>query len=217
MPNDAEFEPAMETRISAGEVLYSPSAARNSGPIAHVLVPRLGDSAHILEIGSGTGEHAEAVIQQRSDITWQPTDIDPTSLASQAARANMYPDAMRSPLRFDAADQTAFVKVEPFDTLVCSNVIHISPWRVAEGLAELAGQKLRENGFVFLYGPFLEGSETAPSNLEFDASLKSRNSEWGVRPLSSVVALFAAKGFDLTERIEMPANNLSLIWRRVLA
>ena len=94
------------------------------------------------------------------------------------------------------------------------NVIHIAPWAVAEALASLAQDRLRAGGHLVLYGPYLLGDETAPSNLAFDASLKSRNPEWGVRPLDAVRALLASHGLVLVERVDMPANNFMLIFQR---
>ncbi|MBI1234591.1 MAG: DUF938 domain-containing protein [Alphaproteobacteria bacterium] len=203
---------ALEDRKREAAKLYSPSAARNREPVRAVLAERLPERARILEIGSGTGEHGEACCAARPDIRWQLTEIDPDSLASCAARAEET-DGLLAPLSVDAGAPDWARGIDPVDALVSLNVIHIAPWRVAEGLAESAASLLRENGFVFLYGPFLDGDATAPSNLEFDASLKSRNPEWGVRPINTVTDLFARHGLTLTERIEMPANNLSLIFR----
>lgn len=204
---------ALEDRQRDAAKLYSPSAARNREPVRAVLAERLRESARVLEIGSGTGEHGEACCAARTDISWQFSEIDPDSYASCAARAAEN-DGLLAPLSIDAGAPGWTDGVEAVDTLVCLNVIHIAPWRVAEGLAAGAARLLEKDGFVFLYGPFLEGESTAPSNLEFDASLKSRNPEWGVRSIEAVTELFAQHGLTLWERIAMPANNLSLIFRR---
>lgn len=204
---------ALEDRQRDAAKLYSPSAARNREPFRAVLTERLRESARVLEIGSGTGEHGEACCAARPDISWQFSEIDPDSFASCAARATEV-DSLLAPLSIDAGTPGWTDSIAPVDTLVCLNVIHIAPWRVAEGLAAGAARLLDEDGFVFLYGPFLEGGSTAPSNLEFDANLKSRNPDWGVRPIGEVTELFERHALALTERIEMPANNLSLIFRR---
>lgn len=204
---------ALEDRKREAAKLFSPSAARNREPVRAVLAERLAEKARILEIGSGTGEHGEACCAARPDIAWQLTEIDPDSLASCAARAAEV-SGLLEPLPLDAGAPGWGEGIEPVDALVCLNVIHIAPWRVAEGLAGGAARLLNPGGFVFLYGPFLDGEATAPSNLEFDASLRERNREWGVRPIAAVTDLFARHGLMLDERIEMPANNLSLIFRR---
>jgi uncharacterized protein DUF938 len=204
---------AMEAREAVEEKLFSPSSARNSGPIADVLCPLLKSHALVLEIGSGTGEHGEAVCRRRPDILWTPSDPDVTSRKSQAARARES-DGMQMPLDLDVSRPGWSDELPNVDILVCCNVIHISPWATATGLARGAADILHPEGRVFLYGPFLEGAASAPSNLDFDASLKARNPEWGVRALADVKTLFAAHGFQLEKRIDMPSNNLSLIFSR---
>ncbi|WP_394694190.1 DUF938 domain-containing protein [Hyphobacterium sp.] len=203
----------MESRESAEEKLFSPSAARNSQPIADILCPLLKSGARVLEIGSGTGEHGEAVCLRRPDVHWTPSDPDSASRKSQAARAREI-SAMQMPLDLDVSRDGWSDGLAEIDNLVCCNVIHISPWATAQGLVRGATHILHPKGRIFLYGPFLEGAASAPSNLDFDASLKSRNPEWGVRPLDEVVELFAGHGFELEQRIDMPANNLSLIFKR---
>ncbi|MEN0652557.1 MULTISPECIES: DUF938 domain-containing protein [Hyphobacterium] len=204
---------ALEDRMRDAAKLYSPSAARNREPVRAVLAERLRDNARVLEIGSGTGEHGEACCAARPDIAWQFTEIDPESLASCAARAAEM-DGLLPPLRLDAGSPGWVDGIEPVDALVCLNVIHIAPWPVAEGLASGAARLVNPGGFVFLYGPFLDGERTAPSNLAFDASLRQRNPAWGVRPIGTVTDLFTKNGLALDERIEVPANNLALIFRR---
>lgn len=202
---------AMEDRKVEDGRLYSPSAARNRAAIAEVFGRVLPARARVLEIGSGTGEHAVAVCQARPDIRWQPSDPDPVSRASQAGWARESGAAISAPLALDLLTGEAVSDLAPFDVLVCMNVIHIAPWAVAENLARLAAERLQPGGRVVLYGPYKEGDATAPSNLDFDASLKSRNPAWGVRDLDSVITLFAEAGFALAERVDMPANNLLLV------
>lgn len=204
---------AMEFRESVEEKLYSPSAARNCAVIANVLSPVLPPEASVLEIGSGTGEHGEAVCSIRPDIQWTPSDPDELSRRSQTARARET-SGLQAPLELDVSAAGWTQGLPAFDALVCCNVIHISPWAAAEGLARGAADILGPEGRIFLYGPFLEGADTAPSNLEFDASLKARNPQWGVRSLQDVTELFGHNGFHLEKRIAMPANNLSLIFSR---
>jgi Protein of unknown function (DUF938) len=211
--NIPEKTMAVDARLAVEEKRFSPSSARNSGPIADVLCPLLKRNAHVLEIGSGTGEHGEAVCLRRPDVHWTPSDPDETSRNSQAARAREI-GAMQMPIDLDASRpgwSDAFTEI---DILVCCNVIHISPWDTAKGLARGAADILHPEGRIFLYGPFLEGAASAPSNLDFNASLKARNPEWGVRALEEVIALFADHGFLLETRVDMPANNLSLIFSR---
>lgn len=206
---------ALEKRVSVDAKLYSPSAARNSAPLSGVLALRLPNKAEVLEIGSGTGEHAEALCLARPDITWTPSDPNSDSRRSQAARASEIPN-LESPLDLDLLQERWAHNLGVFDALVCSNVIHISPWDVAINLAQASDSLLKKDGFVFLYGPFTDGEKTAASNLKFDANLKSRNPAWGVRALDAVTALFSRHTFALVEKVEMPANNLSLIFKRAL-
>jgi hypothetical protein len=203
---------ALEARTRAADKLYSPSAARNAAPIRDVLAPLLGDGARVLEIGSGTGEHAEAVCLARPDVTWIPSDPDAASRASATARSLEIP-GMEPALAIDVSVPQWTEHLDFVDAVVCSNVIHIAPWSVAEGLAAGAEALISGDGLLFLYGPFLFGEASAPSNLAFDEDLRTRNPQWGVRPLDAVTKLMARHRFALHEKIEMPANNLSLVFR----
>ena len=205
---------ALEGRSNEQGRLYSPSAARNRDAIAAVLARVLPADASVLEIGSGTGEHAVAACQARPDLSWQPSDPDTASRDSQAAWAVEAGGAVLPPLEIDLLRPETCGSIDAFDALVCMNVIHIAPWAVAEALAALARDRLRPDGRVVLYGPYLLGDATAPSNLAFDQSLKSRNPAWGVRSLDSVIALLADHAMTLIERVDMPANNLMLIFQR---
>ena len=188
--------------------------ARTRDPILAVLRRFLPDQGTVLEIASGTGEHAAYFATHLPHLTWQPTDTDPDALASIAAhRATANAPNLRAPIEIDV---TAPVwPVTRADAVVSINMIHISPWSAAQGLMTGAAKLLAASGVLYLYGPFKEnGVHTAPSNAAFDASLKARDPRWGVRDVGDVRALADSHGFDFVERIAMPANNLSLVFRR---
>jgi len=194
--------------------LYHAHVARNRAPILSVLKRVLPPSGLVVEIASGSGEHAAFFAKSLPDISWQPTDIDANALASTAAhRAAAGVPNLLPPLRLDTtAEQWP---VAHADALVCNNMIHISPWAVTEGLMRGASRVLRSSGILFLYGPYkIDGRHTAPSNEDFDASLRARNAEWGIPDLGDVTDLAARHGFALTETVPMPANNLSVVFRR---
>ena len=206
-------EIALEARQADAARLFSPSAARNRDAIGDILAKLLPQRARVLEIGSGTGEHAVAVCQRRPDLDWQPSDPDPASRASQDAWAAHAALNMRPSIDLDLTRPGWLEGLDVFDAIVCVNVIHIAPWSVAETLASASHDRVVGGGLVYLYGPYLEGEATAPSNLDFDRSLRSRNPAWGVRARTDVEALFAAAGWAMPERHAMPANNLSLVFR----
>ena len=193
----------------------SPSTARNRGPILQVLKRRLPASGLVLEIAAGAGEHAVYNAAASPGLQWQPTDPDPDALVSIAAwRDHAGLPNLLPPLRLDASDPDSW-PVTRADAVVNINMIHISPWAAAGGLMAGAGGVLPAGGMLYLYGPYVERDvETAPSNLAFDRSLRDRNPAWGLRRLDEVAALAAAQGLVLTERIAMPANNLSLVFRK---
>lgn len=193
----------------------APSTARNREPILEVLRPRLPEDARVLEVASGAGEHAVFLAAALPSVRWQPTDRDAEALLSIAAwreasgLANLAP-----PIRLDAADLSSWPS-GPVDAVVCINMIHISPWAAAEGLMAGAARVLAPGARLFLYGPYREADvETAPSNLAFDESLKSRDPAWGLRDLAQVKALAAANGLNFAERIAMPANNLIVVFEK---
>jgi len=193
----------------------SASTARNRDPILAVLKTRLPDRGMVLEIAAGAGEHALYNAAALPGLQWRPTDPDPDALASIAAwRDHTGPPNLLAPLRLDAADPDGW-PVDRAEAIVNINMIHISPWAATRGLMTGAGRVLPPGGMLFLYGPYFEaGAPTAPSNLAFDLSLKARDPAWGLRRLDAVAALAAEHGLGLAERIAMPANNLSLIFRR---
>lgn len=193
----------------------SPATARNRQPILEVLSARLADGARVLEIASGAGEHAVFLAAALPRVSWQPSDPDPVARASIAAwRTQADLPNLAAPLALDAADRATW-PTEPVDAVVCINMIHISPWAAAEGLMAGAGRLLAPGGKLFLYGPYLEADvPTAPSNLAFDESLKSRDPAWGLRDLADVAALATNSGLDFVERIAMPANNLIVVFEK---
>jgi len=194
----------------------SPSIARNRGPIFSILQPRLPIAGLLLEIAAGTGEHAVYGATALPGLQWQPTDPDPEAVASiDAWRRHTGLSNLLPPLQLDAAEPDTWA-VSQADAIVNINMIHISPWAAAQGLMKGASQLLPAEGKLFLYGPYMERDVvTAPSNLDFDSSLKNRNPNWGIRHLDDVSALASQHGLVLAERIATPANNLVVIFRKV--
>jgi len=204
----------LETREQAGARQLSPTANRNKMAIADILLPDLPDTARVLEIASGSGEHGVHMCQSRSDIIWQPSDPDASARASQGAWRADCAGQIKPPLNIDVTQPRWWQDVPSFDAIYCSNMIHIAPWTAALGLAQGAGQILQAGQKLYLYGPFLEGDDTAASNLAFDQSLKHRNPDWGVRNLTDVKHIFADVGFSQLTRFEMPKNNRLLIFSK---
>ena len=205
---------ALEERAADAARLASPSAGRNKAVIADTLAGLLPDRAHVLEIASGTGEHALACVTARPDLSWRPSEVDPASRASVNAWAESAGGRIAPCLELDVTAPDWTTGLEPADAVFCANMIHIAPWAAAEGLLAGAAVLLAGGGALHLYGPFKDGAATAPSNLEFDASLKARDPRWGVRALSDVEALARGCGFAPAGRIDMPANNLLLTFSR---
>jgi hypothetical protein len=203
--------------------LDAPAFHRNHEAIRAVLQPFLtGKSGDVIEAGSGTGQHVVDFARHFPDITWWPSDLNEQHLKSIAAwRAHAGLSNIRPPLRIDLSDSSWCPQMHdgsgPANLLAvfCANVIHIAPWRVAEGLFAGAGRYLRADGRLFLYGPFKrDGKHTAMSNAVFDTSLRDRDPEWGVRDVEALQELAAGVGLVLTEIAEMPANNLTLVFAR---
>jgi len=182
-----------------------------------------GKSGDVVEAGSGTGQHVIEFARHSPDITWWPSDLNEQHLKSIAAwRAHAGLANIRAPLRIDLADPAWCPQMHdgsgPAKLLAvfCANVIHIAPWRVAEGLVAGAGRNLRADGRLFLYGPFKrDGRHTAVSNAVFDASLRDKDPEWGVRDIEALQELAASAGLVLNEIAGMPANNLILSFARL--
>jgi len=194
--------------------LYYPHVIRNRAPILEVLRRILPPHGLVLEIASGSGEHAVYFAQSLPALRWQPTDPDAEALASIAAhRAAADAPNLLPPLRLDVTSETW--TVAQADAVICCNMIHIAPWAACEGLIAGAARALPAGGVLYLYGPYkIGGRHTAPSNAAFDADLSRRNPEWGIRDLGDVTALARRHDLELAETVQMPANNLSVIFRR---
>jgi SAM-dependent methyltransferase len=196
---------------------------RNHAPIWAVLQPFLaGKSGDVVEAGSGTGQHVVHFAKHTPGIIWWPSDLNERHLKSiEAWRAHAGLPNIRPPLRIDLTDPAWCPAMHddsgPAELLAvfCANVIHIAPWRVAEGLFAGAGRYLRADGRLFLYGPFKrEGKHTAMSNAVFDTSLREQDAEWGVRDIADLEKLAAGVGLALIETVPMPANNMILVFGR---
>ena len=205
--------PAMQDWVGQG-ARTAPAVARNRDPILAVLQRFFPVRGFVLEIASGTGEHAVHFAKGLPGMTWQPSDPDPESLASIVAhRASVKLSNLLPPLELDVtAPQWPVTQA---DAIVAINMIHIAPWAASEGLMAGAERVLPAGGVLYLYGPYKEkGIHTAPSNEAFDRGLRTRDPSWGVRDLEEVIALANRHALDFFERIAMPANNLSVIFRR---
>ena len=208
---------ALEAREEAGARLFSPSAARNRDAIRDALLPALPADGAVLEIGSGTGEHVAHFAAAAPALRWLPGDPDAASRASIAAwTEHLGLNNIAAPHAIDAAAADWADGRGPVDAVVSINIVHISPFAAAEGLFSGAGRLLGEGGLLFLYGPFArDGVHTAPSNAAFDESLRARDPRWGVRDVErDLVPLAGKSGLDLDRVAAMPANNLSLFFRR---
>lgn len=193
---------------------HAPSAERNREPIAQVLDGVLPSSGLVLEVASGTGQHAVFYASRYPALSWQPSDPDPDALSSIAAwRKEADLPNLLPPIQLDAA--LAEWPVGQVDAILCINMVHIAPWAAACGVFAGAAARLGPAKPLIFYGPFLEQNrETAPTNLEFDASLQARNPAWGLRDLALMDEEAKRSGFQRRGRVEMPANNLMLIYRK---
>ena len=193
---------------------HAPAAVRNREPITAVLAEELPATGLVLEVASGTGEHALTFAHRFPALIWQPSDPDAAARDSIAAwREESGLDNLRPPLALDAA--AAVWPIAHADALLCINMIHISPWAAAEGLFAGAAHILPHGAPLVLYGPYREADvATAPSNEAFDASLKARNPAWGLRDLAVIDRLAERNGLGRTRRVAMPANNLMLVYRK---
>jgi len=190
---------------------HAPATLRNRGPIAEVLQDELPATGKVLEVASGSGEHCAFFAQFFSGHVWQPTDPDPGALGSIASWCAGI-DNVLPPLALDAA--SADWPVDVADAVLCINMAHISPWEATLGLVAGAKRLLVKGAPLILYGPWRrEGVKTAPSNEAFDASLKARDPRWGLRRVEDLDTAADARGFARTRLVEMPANNLMLVYR----
>jgi SAM-dependent methyltransferase len=194
--------------------LHFPHVARNRAPILEVLRRVLPPQGLVLEIASGGGEHAAYFASNLPGVIWQPTDANAEMFESIAAHGAAAGAAnLLAPLHLDVTSPQW--PVERADAMVCCNMIHIAPWAATEGLIAGAGRTLARGGLLYLYGPYkIDGRHTAPSNQDFDSRLRAQNPLWGVRDLTDVSDLAKRHGFALEETVAMPANNLSVIFRR---
>jgi hypothetical protein len=197
---------------AVGPRRFAPAALRNREPIAEVLSDWLPKTGLVLEIASGTGEHAVHFAAQFQNLEWQPSDIHADALSSiEAWREESALPNVRPAIALDASDPDW--PIERADAVLSINMVHISPWTSALGLIAGARRILPSDAPLILYGPWLKDDiETAPSNLDFDADLKRRDAGWGLRRVEEFAA--AAEGFALVETRTMPANNLMLLFRR---
>ena len=199
---------------AAGTRRSAPAALRNREPIAQVLGEWLPQQGLVLEIASGSGEHAVYLAQRSPKLDWQPSDVHPDALKSIASwREEAGLPNVRPPLIIDAAAPDW--PIDRADAVLSINMIHISPWASALGLLDGAARLLISGAPLILYGPWLkEDIATAASNLAFDADLKRRDARWGLRRVEDFTAAAEERGFELTATRQMPANNLMLLYRR---
>lgn len=194
---------------------HAPATERNREPIAACLVDLLPETGVVLEIASGSGQHALYFARRFPALEWLPSDPDPNALRSIAAwrEAEGTPN-LRAPLSLDAS--AAEWPVTSADAMLCVNLVHISPWEATEGLFAGAARVLAAGAPLIVYGPFTASDiETAPSNVEFDRSLRMRDPRWGLRDVEEVAALALRSGLELASRRQLPANNLLLHFRRL--
>ena len=214
--SDKRSPVALEQRgVSADQRMFSPSAARNLAPILAVLKRVLPTHGVVLEIGCGTGEHAVCFAEAMPNLTWQPSDPDSGSRVSTASWIEFSGlNNVLAPLDIDVCSSLWGVEeAAPFEAIVSINMVHIAPWAASLGLFAGAGRLLRPGGILVLYGPFMrKGAHNAPSNAAFDASLKAHNPSWGVRDITDLERVGEAFGLRLHETIEMPANNMSVVF-----
>ncbi len=194
---------------------HAPATARNRQPILEVLRRVLPASGTVLEVASGSGEHGVFFAAQLPEIAWQPTDQDPEAIESvEAWNSEENVANLRQPLNLDAASPKW--PIGSADALVCINMVHISPWAATLGLLDGASRILPVGGPLILYGPYhLAGRPTAASNLDFDASLRARNPEWGLRNAEDVVREANSRQLELNEIVDMPANNVILVFTKI--
>lgn len=193
---------------------HAPATQRNREPILEVLYRVLPANGRVLELASGTGEHAVWFAHALRPLVWVPSDPDPEmrrSVAAHAAAAGVH--TLEAPLDIDVTHRPW--PVEDIDAVVCVNLLHIAPWTASEGLMAGAAELLPAGAPLYVYGPFKrDGAHTAESNARFDESLRASDPRWGVRDVAEVAAEAERRGLALDEVVEMPANNLSLVFRK---
>ena len=192
----------------------APAVVRNVEHIIAVLEDWLPRQGSVLEVASGTGEHIVAFARHFPRVSWQPSDANPDALRSIAAWREAHPsDNLAPPMALDAREREWPVACA--DAVLSINMVHISPWTAALGVLNGAARLLAVGAPLILYGPWIEQSvETAPSNLAFDADLRARDPQWGLREVEQFTVAAAERGFVQAGRRQMPANNLMLLYRR---
>lgn len=196
-----------------GRALDYPATRRNRDPLLAVLQRVLPERGLLLEIASGSGQHAVYMAPKLPGLTWQPTDPEPEAVASIAAWRDTHPSPnLLAPIALDVTEPWP---IESAAAVLCVNMIHISPWAATLGLFQGAGRVLTPDGVLVTYGPYrVGGVHTAPSNAAFDGSLRARNPAWGVRDVRDLQDAAAPHGLILGEQVPMPANNMTLVWTR---
>lgn len=204
----------VQSRMLFADRPHSPAAERNGPPLLAELQRLLPPQGLMLEVASGTGQHAAHFAAGLPGWTWQPTEADASLLPAISAWCAGLPN-VRPPLALDLLAPPPPGLPAQVDAVFCANLIHIAPWACTAALMALAAQRLAPAGRLLTYGPYLDDAvPTAPSNLAFDASLRERNPAWGLRRLDDVTAQAARAGLRLQTRVAMPANNLLLVWGR---
>ncbi len=208
---EPSFPPYNVGDLGKGVRRQAPAAARNVGPIGDVLAEWLPASGLVLEIASGTGEHALAFARRFPELEWQPSDPDPQALASIAAWTEEGATNLRAPVHLDVCAPEW--PVDQADAILCINMVHISPWEASLGLLDGAARLLEPGARLILYGPWMQADvPTAPSNQAFDISLRERDERWGLRLVEDFAAEALHRDFRLVERRPMPSNNFMLLF-----
>jgi hypothetical protein len=213
--SDGPWRPSAAPRAPVGARLFSAAAERNGPPLQSALAARLGPTGAALEIASGSGQHSARFAATFPGWQWQPTDVSDEALASIAAWCEGLPN-VAPPRRLDLlAPGDAAAPTGPVDLVFCANLLHIAPSPVVPALMRLAAAALSPGGRLMVYGPFdVEGEPLAPSNVAFDATLRSQDERWGLRRLGAVQAEAVAAGLRWVERVAMPAHNQLLVFAR---
>ena len=200
----------------ANELLTSAAAERNKDPILTVLETVLPATGSVLEIASGTGQHVCFFAAELPAVRWQPTEPDESHRGAIEARIRAAGlDNVEAPIALDV-HQPRWPVAAHYDAVLCINMVHISPWSSTNALCLGAARHLRTGGKLVLYGPYLENGTAAPSNLDFDATLKRRNQQWGLRELDEVTRVAALHGLQRQQVVRMPANNLTVVFSKAL-
>ena len=200
--------------MNPADLPASPAAERNKGPLLDVLRRLLPDAPSVLELASGTGQHAAHFAALQPGWVWQPTEADPGALPAIDARCAGLSN-VRAALALDVLARPWPAALGSFDAVVCANLLHIAPWATCAALMQGAAQHLVPGGLLLLYGPFVvDGEPLAPGNSAFDLDLRMRNAQWGLRLLSDVVREGQRVGMVFERQVAMPANNRVLVFRR---